>query len=143
MWKKPKEATQQDKVAAEFWKPQERGDVLTGFLKSIPDGSFGRFLHFSPAVIYPKEGKPEGYGSLSVGLNSWLEKLVADEHISSYLAIGFQGNRSTPQGKMRTFSVYAIPLEAWTTEIERDIPGFLDAVAEGKPPAIEEEEIPF
>lgn len=148
MWQKPEGAKQEEKVSAEFWKPTTRGEVLTGFLRSIPDGHFGRSLYFEPAVIYPKSGEVQGYWSLAVGINSWLTKLVHDDHVGRYLAIAYQGLKDTPEGKMRRFSVYVIPADQWESSTQRDAPGFLESLPDPTPVAPLEddddgEDIPF
>ena len=147
MWTKPEDAERQKKISAEFWKPVTKGEVLTGRLKEISGSFFGRYLYITPAVIYPKEGEPQGYGSMGVGVNSWLEKLVTDEHVGVCLAIAFQGLQSTPQGKMRKFSVYEIPDSTWELQTNRDLGAeFLLTIASDTPPPIieeEDEEIPF
>lgn len=95
----------------EFWKPQTKGEVILGRVADIHPGMYDdQVMSMSPVLLYPADGGPaKGYGSLNVGVNSWLDKLVDRSHIGKFIAIGYKGKRETKAGKQRVFAVYAIP----------------------------------
>ena len=109
MFELPEGSKQREPVTAEFWKPQQRGETVVGVVARIGETHFGRNIELAPVLLWPKDGKPQGYANLKVSINSWLDKLVQDDVVSRPLAIVFSGTQATPNGQMRTFKVADIP----------------------------------
>jgi hypothetical protein len=131
-WTPPAGAEEQEATLAEFWKPAAVGDTAVGVLTEIREGHFGQFITLSPVVMFPKGKPPQGYASIKVSNNTWLEKLIDPSLKASPIAIVFSGAMDTPNGKMRTYRVYKLELQEWRKTL-----------AEHAPEAMGESDLPF
>ena len=105
MFELPEGSKVREPVSIEFWKPALAGETVLGRVVSIAKSTFGRYIELEPVLLWPKDGEPQGYASLKVPINSWLEKLIQDDVLKQPIAIVFAGKKPTPAGQMRTFKV--------------------------------------
>ena len=109
-------------LGAEFWSPKDAGETIAGRISQIGTGHFGKFAELSPVLVFGGRVKPGRFGSLRVGLNSWLDKLVGPADVGKLVIVTYRGKRPTPAGNMRTFDVYdseAAELREYAARIER------------------------
>lgn len=114
MYVPPKDAVRQE--AAEFWKPERKGDALVGVVESFGENNMGQHVTIAPVVLFPREGTPEGYGAISVGMNSSLRKRLGERQKGEPVAIHFAGLQKTPAGgnPMKLYEVHRLPASEWT-----------------------------
>lgn len=110
MWKPREGSKPVEPIMSEFWKPEVAGEVLMGKLIRIKPTRFEKDnADFEPAIIVGAGNvPPQVYGSMSVSINTWLAKLIRSQQVGKYIAIGYKGTETTPNGEMRTFAVYEI-----------------------------------
>ena len=136
MWK-PKDGREpREAVLASFWKPAAKGDTLIGTITSMGKTQFGLALTLSPVVLIPASGDARSYGSLNVGVNTWLSKLVNDNMKGQTIVVRYTGAQDTPQGKMRTYDVYDSSDTEFKEWIKKAVAG--DGEGDG-----EDDDLPF
>lgn len=114
-WEKPEGA--RPEIKAEFWAPKAPSETVVGIVEGFSDSRHGTYITLRPVIHYPAQGEPKGYGSVLVGLNSWLAKVVnPSAHTGKPVAIVFKGTTPTPSGAMRTYDVYTLTDQQWETE---------------------------
>lgn len=115
-------------IGSEFWAPEHDTETVAGYISRIGKSTYGEFIELAPVLQYGGRVKPGRYGSINVGLNSWLQKLVKPSDVGKFIVITYRGKVPTPSGKMRTFDVY----DSTRDELRR----FAELIERGESPEI-------